>query len=79
MIDDNLNSIGNQLNELCKKYENFILIGDFNSAMCEDSNLLIHIISKILSAQQHVSRILTILVVLTLFLQIYQDLFKITR
>ena len=37
MIDNHLNSIGNQLNELCKKYENFILIGDFNSEMCEDS------------------------------------------
>ena len=37
MIDNRLNSIGNQLNELCKKYENFILIGDFNSEMCEDS------------------------------------------
>ena len=30
MIRNNVNSIGNVLNDLCLKYENFILIGDFN-------------------------------------------------
>ena len=33
MIRSHLNSIGNKLNELCVKYENFILIADFNSEM----------------------------------------------
>ena len=37
MIDDHLNSLGNCLNELCKTYENIILLGDFNSEMCEDT------------------------------------------
>ena len=37
MIQNHLNSIGGQLNDLCLKYENFILIGDFNSEMCEDA------------------------------------------
>ena len=32
-IRSHLNSIGNKLNELYVKYENFILIGDFNSEM----------------------------------------------
>ena len=36
MIRSHLNSIGNKLNELCVKYENFILIGDFKSEMHED-------------------------------------------
>ena len=37
MIRSHLSSIGNKLNELCVKYENFILIGDFNSEMNEDA------------------------------------------
>ena len=37
MIRSHLNSIGNKLNELCIKYENFILFGDFNSEMHEDA------------------------------------------
>ena len=37
MIQNHLNSLGNYLNELCKKYDNFILLGDFNSEMCEDA------------------------------------------
>ena len=37
MIRSHLNSIGNKLNELCVRYENFILIGDFNSEMNEDA------------------------------------------
>ena len=37
MIRSHLNSIGNKLNELYIKYENFILIGDFNSEMHEDA------------------------------------------
>ena len=32
-----MNSIANQLNELCFKYENLILIGDLNSEMHEDA------------------------------------------
>ena len=31
MIGDHLHSLGNYLNESCKRYENFIIIGDFNS------------------------------------------------
>ena len=37
MIDKHLNSAGNQLNDLHKKYENIILMGDYNSEMDEDS------------------------------------------
>ena len=37
MIDDHLNSLTNCLNQLCKTYENIILLGDFNSEMCEDT------------------------------------------
>ena len=37
MITNHLDSIGKQLNTLCENYENFILIGDFNSEMCEDA------------------------------------------
>ena len=37
IIQNCLNSIGNILNELSIKYENIILLGDFNSEMCEDS------------------------------------------
>ena len=37
MIRSHLNSMGNKLNELCIKYENFILFGDFNSEMHEDA------------------------------------------
>ena len=37
MIRSHLNSMGNKLNELCVKYEYFILIGDFNSEMNEDA------------------------------------------
>ena len=29
--------IQNHLNDLCLKYEHFILIGDLNSEMCEDA------------------------------------------
>ena len=39
MINGHLISIGNCLNELCKKYDNFILLGDFNSEICEDAML----------------------------------------
>ena len=39
MIRSQLDSIGNKLNELYVKYENFILIGDFNSEMNEDAFL----------------------------------------
>ena len=35
MIVDHLNSISIQLDDLCKKYENLILIGDFNFEMSE--------------------------------------------
>ena len=37
MLQDCLNSIGSKLNELSIKYENIILLGDFNSGMCEDA------------------------------------------
>ena len=37
MIQNHLNNIGKQLNDLCLKYDNFILIGDFNSEMHEDA------------------------------------------
>ena len=37
MIDDHLNNLGNCLNKLCETYENIILLGDFNSEMCEDA------------------------------------------
>ena len=37
MIQRHLTNIGRELNNLCLKYENFILIGDFNSEMCEDA------------------------------------------
>ena len=37
MIVNHLNSIGKELNNLCLKYEHFILMGDFNSEMQEDS------------------------------------------
>ena len=37
VIRRHLSSIGDKLNELCIKYENFILIGDFNSEMHEDA------------------------------------------
>ena len=36
MIGNHLDSIGKQLDILCEKYENIILLGDFNSEMCED-------------------------------------------
>ena len=36
LIRNHLSSIGGKLNELCLKYENFILIGDFNSEMREE-------------------------------------------
>ena len=39
MIQNHLTSLGNYLNELCKKYDNFILLGDFYSEMCEDAML----------------------------------------
>ena len=35
MIEEHLKSIGNALYELCLRYENFILIGDFNSEITE--------------------------------------------
>ena len=37
MIGDHLHSVGNYLNESCKRYENFIIIGDFNSETKEDA------------------------------------------
>ena len=37
MIRSHFNSMGTKLNELYVKYENFILIGDFNSEMNEDA------------------------------------------
>ena len=37
MIGDHLHSLGNYLNESCKRYENFIIIGDFNSETKEDA------------------------------------------
>ena len=37
MLRSHLDSISRKLNELCLKYENFILIGDFNSEMTEES------------------------------------------
>ena len=40
MIRSHLNSIGNKLNELYIKYENFILIEDFNSEMHEDAMIV---------------------------------------
>ena len=36
MIKNHLKSMGSILNDSCLKYENFILIGDFNSEMHED-------------------------------------------
>ena len=37
MIEEHLKSIGNALNELRLRYENFILIGDFNSEITEET------------------------------------------
>ena len=37
MIDDHLNSLTNYLKQLCKTYENIILLGHFNSEMSEDT------------------------------------------
>ena len=37
MTQNGLIGIGNKLNELSIKYENIILIGDFNSEICEDA------------------------------------------
>ena len=37
MINNHLNIISNRLNDLCTKYENIILIGDFNSEMSEEA------------------------------------------
>ena len=37
MIKNRLNSNGKVLNDLCLKYENFVLIGDFNSSIHEDA------------------------------------------
>ena len=36
MIEEHLKSIGNALNELFLRYENFILIADFNSEITEE-------------------------------------------
>ena len=36
MIGNHLDSIGKLLNDLCGKYENLILFGDFNAEICED-------------------------------------------
>ena len=41
MIGDHLNSLTNCLNQLCKTYENIILLGDFNSEICEDTMKLL--------------------------------------
>ena len=37
MIQNHLNIISKRFDELCKKYENFILIGEINSDLCEDA------------------------------------------
>ena len=37
MFKNHLHSIGIALNDLCLKYENFVLIGDFNSVIHEDA------------------------------------------
>ena len=37
MIDNHLNAIGRQLDSLSEKYENILLLGDFNSELTEDS------------------------------------------
>ena len=37
MIEDHLKIISMQLDEFHKKYENFIIIGDFNSEIREDA------------------------------------------
>ena len=37
MIVNHLECIGKQLNTLSEKYENFILLGDFNAEMSEDA------------------------------------------
>ena len=39
MNQNHLNSPGNYITELCKKYDNFILSGNFYSEMCEDAML----------------------------------------
>ena len=36
MIGNHLDCLGKQLNDLCGKYDNFIILGDFNAEMCED-------------------------------------------
>ena len=37
MIDNHLYNLGKHLNELCKIYDNLILMGDYNSEMSEDA------------------------------------------
>ena len=37
MIKNHLKNIGSLLDDLCLKYEHFIIIGDLNSEMHEDS------------------------------------------
>ena len=37
MLQIHLSSINRRLNELCLKYEHFILIGDFNSEICDEA------------------------------------------
>ena len=49
MIHNHLKSISIQLDEFCKKYENIIVIGDFNSEICEVSmngSCCIHLLQK---------------------------------
>ena len=37
MLQSHLSSISRRLNELCLEYETFILIGDFNSEICDEA------------------------------------------
>ena len=75
MIDNHLKSISMQFDELHKKYESIIIIGDFNSEICEDTmndfyGLYNH-------KSRHILKFLIILAVLILYLRINLDHFKI--
>ena len=37
MIDNHLDHLDNHLNEICKIFDNLILMGDYNSEMSEDA------------------------------------------
>ena len=69
MIQNHLNNIGKQLNDLCLTYDNFILIGDFNSEMHEDAMKVFCTTYnfKNLSKNLHALKMLIIPVVLILF------------